>query len=115
MRRWPSRCAFACIGGRDGGAARADRRDGDRSHRHFEVTDDIDADGYVIALELPDEPGSDRSLPRASSKQGHRADRGPGWRRSRDPALSEALRAQEQAAARGSALPASDTSGGAGT
>jgi hypothetical protein len=28
----------------------------DGTHRHFEVTDDIDADGYVIALELPDEP-----------------------------------------------------------
>ena len=27
----------------------------DGTHRHFEVTDDIDADGYVIALELPDE------------------------------------------------------------
>jgi hypothetical protein len=26
----------------------------DGTHRHFEVTDDIDADGYVIALELPD-------------------------------------------------------------
>jgi hypothetical protein len=28
----------------------------DGTHRHFEVTDDLDADGYVIALELPDEP-----------------------------------------------------------
>ena len=28
----------------------------DGTQRHFEVTDDIDADGYVIALELPDEP-----------------------------------------------------------
>ena len=28
----------------------------DGTHRHFEVTDDIDADGYVIALELPVEP-----------------------------------------------------------
>ena len=28
----------------------------DGTHRHFEVTEDIDADGYVIALELPDEP-----------------------------------------------------------
>jgi hypothetical protein len=27
----------------------------DGTHRHFEVTDDIDADGYVIALELPDD------------------------------------------------------------
>jgi hypothetical protein len=27
----------------------------DGTHRHFEVTDDLDADGYVIALELPDE------------------------------------------------------------
>ena len=26
------------------------------THRHFEVTEDLDADGYVIALELPDEP-----------------------------------------------------------
>jgi hypothetical protein len=28
----------------------------DGTHRHFELTDDIDAEGYVIALELPDEP-----------------------------------------------------------
>jgi hypothetical protein len=28
----------------------------DGTHRHFEVTEDIDADRYVIALELPDEP-----------------------------------------------------------
>jgi hypothetical protein len=28
----------------------------DGTHRHFEVTDDIDADGYVIALELPVDP-----------------------------------------------------------
>ena len=28
----------------------------DGTHRHFEVTDDLDADGYVIARELPDEP-----------------------------------------------------------
>jgi hypothetical protein len=27
----------------------------DGTHRHFEVTDDIDADGYVIAIELSDE------------------------------------------------------------
>jgi hypothetical protein len=27
----------------------------DGTHRHFEVTDDRDGDGYVIALELPDE------------------------------------------------------------
>jgi hypothetical protein len=27
----------------------------DGTHRHFEVTDDVDADGYVIALELPEE------------------------------------------------------------
>ena len=26
----------------------------DGTHRHFEVTEDLDADGYVIALELPD-------------------------------------------------------------
>ena len=24
----------------------------DGTHRHFEVTDDVDADGYVIAIEL---------------------------------------------------------------
>jgi hypothetical protein len=28
----------------------------DGTHRHFEVTDDVDADGYVIALEVSDEP-----------------------------------------------------------
>jgi hypothetical protein len=28
----------------------------DGTHRHFEVTDDVDADGYVIALELTEEP-----------------------------------------------------------
>ena len=27
----------------------------DGTHRHFEVTDDVDADGYVIALELPND------------------------------------------------------------
>ena len=27
----------------------------DGTHRHFEVTENIDADGYVIALELPDD------------------------------------------------------------
>ena len=27
----------------------------DGTHRHFEVTDEIDADGYVIAIELSDE------------------------------------------------------------
>ena len=27
----------------------------DGSHRHFEVTDDVDADGYVIAIELADD------------------------------------------------------------
>ena len=27
----------------------------DGTHRHFEVTEDLDADGYVIALELPDD------------------------------------------------------------
>ena len=27
----------------------------DGTHRHFEVTDDLDADGYVIAIELSDE------------------------------------------------------------
>jgi hypothetical protein len=27
----------------------------DGSHRHFEVTDEIDAEGYVIAIELSDE------------------------------------------------------------
>ena len=27
----------------------------DGTHRHFEVTDDVDADGYFIALEVPDE------------------------------------------------------------
>jgi hypothetical protein len=27
----------------------------DGTHRHFEVTDGLDADGYVIALELPDD------------------------------------------------------------
>ena len=27
----------------------------DGTHRHFDVTDDIDADGYVIALELPND------------------------------------------------------------
>jgi hypothetical protein len=26
----------------------------DGSHRHFEVTDDMDAEGYRIALELPE-------------------------------------------------------------
>ena len=31
------------------------RRAKDGTHRHFEVTEDIDADGYVIALELSDE------------------------------------------------------------
>ena len=28
----------------------------DGTHRRFEVTDDIDADGYVIARELPVDP-----------------------------------------------------------
>jgi hypothetical protein len=28
----------------------------DGTHRHFEVTEDLDPDGYVITLELPDEP-----------------------------------------------------------
>ena len=28
----------------------------DGTHRHFEVTEDIDADGYVIALELRVDP-----------------------------------------------------------
>jgi hypothetical protein len=27
----------------------------DGTHRHFEVTDDIDSDGYVIALEMSDD------------------------------------------------------------
>jgi hypothetical protein len=27
----------------------------DGTHRHFEVTDDLDAEGYVIAFELPGE------------------------------------------------------------
>jgi hypothetical protein len=27
----------------------------DGTHRHFDVTGDFDADGYVIALELPDD------------------------------------------------------------
>jgi hypothetical protein len=27
----------------------------DGTHRHFEVTDDVDADGYVIAIELADD------------------------------------------------------------
>ena len=27
----------------------------DGTHRHFEVTDDRDTDGYVIALERPDD------------------------------------------------------------
>ena len=27
----------------------------DGTHRHFEVTDDLDADGYVVAIELSDE------------------------------------------------------------
>jgi hypothetical protein len=27
----------------------------DGTHRHFEVTEDLDADGYVIALELPND------------------------------------------------------------
>jgi hypothetical protein len=27
----------------------------DGSHRHFEVTDDVDAEGYRIALEVPPE------------------------------------------------------------
>ena len=27
----------------------------DGTHRHFEVPDDLDGDGYVIALEMPDE------------------------------------------------------------
>lgn len=26
----------------------------DGTHRHFEVTDDLDADGYIIARELPE-------------------------------------------------------------
>ena len=28
----------------------------DGTHRHFELTDDFDADGYIIALELPLDP-----------------------------------------------------------
>ena len=28
----------------------------DGTHRHFAVTDDVDGEGYVIALELPDDP-----------------------------------------------------------
>ena len=28
----------------------------DGTHRHFELTDDIDVDGYVIAIEVSDEP-----------------------------------------------------------
>lgn len=27
----------------------------DGTHRHFEVTEDVDADGYVIAVELADD------------------------------------------------------------
>ena len=27
----------------------------DGTHRHFEVTDDLDRDGYVIAIELADD------------------------------------------------------------
>jgi hypothetical protein len=27
----------------------------DGTHRHFEVTEDVDADGYVIAIELPND------------------------------------------------------------
>jgi hypothetical protein len=27
----------------------------DGTHRHFEITEDRDADGYVIALEVPDD------------------------------------------------------------
>jgi hypothetical protein len=32
------------------------RQDKDGTHRHFEVTDELDAEGYVIALEMDDEP-----------------------------------------------------------
>ena len=39
----------------DAGVTMIIRQAKDGSHRHFEVTDDIDADGYVIALELPDD------------------------------------------------------------
>jgi hypothetical protein len=40
----------------DAGVAVIVRLAKDGTHRHFEVTDDIDADGYVIALELPVDP-----------------------------------------------------------
>jgi hypothetical protein len=40
----------------DAGATVIVRHAKDGTHRHFEVTDGIDADGYVIALELPGEP-----------------------------------------------------------
>ena len=31
------------------------RRGKDGSHHHFEVTDDVDVEGYIIALEVTDE------------------------------------------------------------
>ena len=40
----------------DAGVTVIIRQAKDGTHRHFEVTENIDADGYVIALELPDEP-----------------------------------------------------------
>ena len=40
----------------DPGVTTIVRQAKDGTHRHFEVTEDIDADGYVIALELSDEP-----------------------------------------------------------
>ena len=39
----------------DAAVTRIVRQAKDGTHRHFEVTDEIDADGYVIAIELSDE------------------------------------------------------------
>jgi hypothetical protein len=39
----------------DAGVAMVIRQAKDGTHRHFVVTDDIDADGYIIARELLEE------------------------------------------------------------
>ena len=40
----------------DAGVTMIVRQAKDGTQRHFEVTGDIDADGYVIALEPPEKP-----------------------------------------------------------
>jgi hypothetical protein len=39
----------------DAGVTMIVRQAKDGTHRHFEVTEDFDTDGYVIARELPDD------------------------------------------------------------